>query len=41
VLLRGKAYTSQLGLEPGDAFEINLGRKQIRLVPAGGADEEE
>ena len=34
-LLVGKAYTAQLGLQPGDAFEINLGRKQIRLVPAG------
>jgi hypothetical protein len=30
-----------LGLEPGDAFEIKLGLKQIRLIPAGAADEEE
>jgi len=30
-----------LGLEPGDEFEIKLGRKQIRLVPAGGEVEEE
>lgn len=40
-LLVGKAYTALLGLEPGDEFEIKLGRKQIRLLPAGAADEEE
>jgi hypothetical protein len=40
-LLVGKAYTAQLGLKPGDEFEIKLGRKQIRLVPVGGEDEEE
>ena len=40
-LLVGKAYTGLLGLTPGDEFEIKLGRKQIRLVPVGGADEEE
>ena len=40
-LLVGKAYTSLLDLRPGDEFEIKLGRKQIRLVPAGGADEDE
>ena len=40
-LLVGKAYTGQLDLRPGDEFEIKLGRKQIRLVPAGGADEDE
>ena len=40
-LMVGKAYTAMLDLEPGDEFEIKLGRKQIRLVPAGGADEEE
>ncbi len=39
-LLVGKAYTAQLGLEPGDEFEIKLGRKQIKLVPVGGIDEE-
>ena len=39
-LLVGKAYTALLGLEPGDEFEIKLGRKQIKLVPAGGAEEE-
>jgi hypothetical protein len=40
-LLVGKAYTSQLELKPGDAFEIKLGKKQIRLVPVGSADGEE
>lgn len=32
-LLIGKAYTAQLGLQPGDEFEIKLGKKQIRLIP--------
>ena len=40
-LLVGKAYTAMLDLRPGDEFEIKLGRKQIRLVLAGGADEED
>ena len=40
-LLVGKAYTAMLDLKPGDEFEIKLGRKQIKLVPMGGADEEE
>jgi hypothetical protein len=40
-LLVGKAYTDMLDLRPGDEFEIKLGRKQIRLVLAGGADEED
>ena len=40
-LLVGKAYTDQLGLRPGDEFEIKLGKKQIRLVPVGGSDDEE
>jgi len=40
-LMVGKAYTAMLGLQPGDEFEIKLGRKQIRLVPVGAADEEE
>jgi hypothetical protein len=30
-LLIGSAYTRQLGLRPGDEFEITLGRKHIRL----------
>ena len=40
-LLVGKAYTAQLGLEPGDEFEIKLGRKQIKLMPIGAPDEDE
>ena len=35
----GKAYTALLDLEPGDEFEIKLGRKQIRLIPIGAAEE--
>jgi hypothetical protein len=37
-LLVGKAYTAMLDLQPGDEFEIKLGRKQIRLIPAGSDD---
>ncbi len=37
-LLIGKAYTALLDLKPGDEFEIKLGRKQIRLKPAGSED---
>ncbi len=40
-LMVGKAYTAQLGLEPGDEFEIRLGRKQIKLIPLGSVEEEE
>ena len=32
-LLVGKAYTSALGLKPGDEFDIKLERKGIRLIP--------
>ena len=39
-LMVGKGYTAQLGLKPGDEFEIKLGRKQVRLVPAGAIDED-
>ena len=40
-LMVGKAYTAMLDLKPGDEFEIKLGKKQIRLVPVGGSDDEE
>lgn len=30
-LLIGSAYTKQMGLEPGDVFEITVGRKHIHL----------
>ena len=38
-LLVGKAYTAMLDLEPGDEFEIKLGKKQVRLIPVGKAAE--
>ncbi|MFO0040182.1 MAG: AbrB family transcriptional regulator [Synechococcaceae cyanobacterium] len=38
-LLVGKAYTALLGLQPGDEFEIRLGRKQIKLIPSGSEEE--
>ena len=37
-LLIGKAYTALLDLKAGDEFEIKLGRKQIRLLPADGSE---
>jgi hypothetical protein len=40
-LLVGKAYTAQLGLQPGGEFEIKLGRKQIKLIPLGSTDDED
>ena len=39
-LLVGKAYTAMLDLQPGDEFEIKLGRKQIKLIPLGSSEEE-
>jgi hypothetical protein len=30
-LLIGAAYTKQMELQPGDEFEISLGRKHIHL----------
>ena len=39
-LLVGKAYTAMLDLNPGDEFEIKLGKKAIRLIPVGGSEEE-
>ena len=38
-LLLGKAYTALLDLNAGDEFEIKLGRKQIRLLPAGESED--
>ena len=40
-LLIGKAYTAMLELNPGDEFQIKLGKKAIRLFPVGGTDEDE
>ena len=39
-LLVGKAYTAMLDLNPGDEFEIKLGKKAIRLIPVGGSEDE-
>ncbi|AFY72291.1 hypothetical protein Syn7502_00118 [Synechococcus sp. PCC 7502] len=39
-LLIGSAYTSQMGLNPGDELEIRLGRKHIQLKPLGTIDSE-
>ena len=35
-LLIGSAYTKQMGLKPGDEFEISLGRKHIHLKQIEG-----
>jgi hypothetical protein len=40
-LLVGKAYTAVLDLQPGDEFEIKLGRKQIKLIPLGSTEEDD
>ena len=40
-LLIGSAYTKQMGLEPGDEFEITLGRKHIRLKQLGQDEQDE
>ena len=40
-LLIGKAYTAQLGLQPGDPFQIQLGRRQIKLLPLDASQEGE
>ncbi|WP_017303894.1 AbrB family transcriptional regulator [Spirulina subsalsa] len=39
-LLIGSAYTKKMGLEPGDEFEISLGRKHIHLKQVGVSGEE-
>jgi hypothetical protein len=40
-LLVGKAYAAMLDLQPGDEFEIKLGRKQIKLIPAGSVEDDD
>jgi antitoxin component of MazEF toxin-antitoxin module len=40
-LLIGKAYTAQLELQPGDALQIQLGRRQIKLIPVDTSPEPE
>ncbi|WP_287128184.1 AbrB family transcriptional regulator [Candidatus Cyanaurora vandensis] len=34
-LLVGAAYTREMGLKPGQEFEISLGRKHIKLIKVG------
>ncbi len=38
-LLIGSAYTKKMNLQPGDEFEITLGRKHIHLKQVGEDDE--
>jgi hypothetical protein len=38
-LLIGAAYTKKMSLEPGDEFEITLGRKHIHLKQVGAGEE--
>lgn len=40
-LLIGAAYTKKMSLEPGDEFEITLGRKHIHLKQIGDSEESE
>jgi len=40
-LLVGRAYTSVLGLKPGDEFDIKLERKGIRLIPKHRSEDED
>lgn len=40
-LLLGGAYTRQMGLNPGDEFEISLGRKHITLRQLDAGEEAE
>lgn len=39
-IVLGAAYTQEMGLEPGDEFQIKLGYKHIHLVQLGGQEEE-
>jgi hypothetical protein len=40
-LLIGSTYTKQMGLQPGDEFEISLGRKHIHLKQLGDDETED
>ncbi|MGC1215875.1 MAG: AbrB family transcriptional regulator [Phormidesmis sp.] len=40
-LLIGSAYTKQMNLQPGDEFEISLGRKHIKLKQIDGEETED
>jgi len=39
-LLIGSAYTKQMGLRPGTQFEVQPGRKHIKLVQLDGGEED-
>ena len=39
-LLIGAAYTKKMNLNPGDEFEISLGRKHIHLKQLGVSDDD-
>ena len=38
-LVLSLAYSQRMGLQPGDTFEVKLGRKQLRLQYLGQAEE--
>jgi hypothetical protein len=40
-LLIGSAYTKKMGLQPGDEFEITLGRKHIHLKQVGALEDDD
>ena len=40
-LLIGSAYTTKMGLKPGDEIEITLGREHIHLKQVGASDADE
>jgi hypothetical protein len=40
-LLIGSAYTKKMGLQPGDEFEITLGRKHIHLKQVGALGDDD
>lgn len=39
-LMVGKVYTTQMGLKPGDEFQIKISKNQIRLIPVNAPEEE-
>jgi hypothetical protein len=40
-LMIGKAYTRMLGLQPGDTFQIDLSRDQIKLIHLKPANQDQ
>jgi hypothetical protein len=39
-LLVGSAYVGKFGAQPGEQFKVVLGKKEIRLVPLGGTEDD-